>query len=339
MQTLLTLIEQYGLWLVFANVLASQLGVPLPVYPTLIVVGAASARGTFGAVEVVAVAAAASLVADLVWYRAGTRFGRRVLRLMCRISLSPDSCVRQSEDLFDRWGPPSLMFAKFVPGFAAIATSMAGVVRTRLATFTLFDAIGAVLWSALPVALGWVFRDAVDEGLEVLAEAGRWGVLGLALLLALYVAAKAAQRFRLVRSLRMARVGVDELHRMIADGERPLIVDVRASASRLQQRIPGAIWIDGKAVERSLRAEGLHERTAEEVIVYCACPNEVSAAQVARKLMRAGFRRVRPLAGGIDAWVARGYEVEGPPPVAEAARDANGSPRHRLRAADPARGR
>src|SRR5512145_1841720 len=147
MQLLLNLIEHYGLWLVFANVLATQLGVPVPAYPTLIAVAAASSRGSIGAAQVVAVAMLASLVADLVWFRAGMHYGRRVLSLMCRISLSPDSCVRQSEDLFDRWGPPSLMFAKFVPGFAAIATSMAGVVRTRLAAFALFDAIGALLWS------------------------------------------------------------------------------------------------------------------------------------------------------------------------------------------------
>jgi membrane protein DedA with SNARE-associated domain/rhodanese-related sulfurtransferase len=327
MQLLLNLIEHYGLWLVFANVLATQLGVPVPVYPTLIAVAAASSRGSFDALQIVAVAVLASLVADLVWFRAGTRFGGRVLGLMCRISLSPDSCVRQSEDLFDRWGPPSLMFAKFVPGFAAIATSMAGVVRTRLASFVFFDGIGALLWSALPVALGWFFRDAVDEVFEVLAQAGRWGFVGLLLLLALYVMAKAAQRFRLVRSLRMARVDVDTLYRMIQDGERPLIVDVRSAAKQQQGRIPGAVWIDSKAFERTLREQGLHDRSGEEVIVYCACPNEASAAQVARKLMRAGFRRVRPLAGGIEAWVARGYDVE-VPALAERARAAAGGARH-----------
>jgi membrane protein DedA with SNARE-associated domain/rhodanese-related sulfurtransferase len=291
-------------------VLALQLGAPVPAYPTLIVVGAVSSRGHFDAAQVIAVAVAGSLLADLAWYWAGTRFGRRVLRLMCRISLSPDSCVRQSEDLFDRWGPPSLMFAKFVPGFAAIATSMAGVVRTRLVTFAFFDAVGALLWSGLAVALGWIFRDAIDEALDVLVQTGRWALAGLASLLALHVAVKAAQRYRLVRALRMARVGVDELHAMMAGERRPLVVDVRGQASRRKGRIPGAIWIDSKAFERSIRAQALHERTGEDVVVYCDCPNEASAAVVARKLMRVGFKRVRPLAGGLSAWAARGYAVE-----------------------------
>jgi rhodanese-related sulfurtransferase len=108
----------------------------------------------------------------------------------------------------------------------------------------------------------------------------------------------------------MARVSVELLHDMIARDERPLIVDVRSPSSQKQGRIPGAVWIDSHAFDESMQALGLHKRTADEVIVYCACPNEASAAAVAKKLMRAGFKRVRPLAGGIEAWVERGFGLE-----------------------------
>ena len=310
MQMILTLIEQYGLWLVFANVLALQVGLPVPAYPTLIVIGAVSARGDFTAPQVIAVAVLASLIADLAWYIAGMRFGRRVLRVMCRLSLSPDSCVRQTESIYERWGAPSLMVAKFVPGFAAVATSMAGVMQTRLASFVVFDAIGALLWSSVAVTLGWIFRDAVQEVIEVLAQAGRWGLLFLLFAFALYVAVKSIQRYRLIRTLRMARISVDELNDMLRNNERPLVVDVRSPASQKNGRIPGAVWIDSHAFDESLRAQRLQERTADEVIVYCACPNEASAAVVAKKLMRAGFTRVRPLAGGIEAWMAKGFAIE-----------------------------
>ena len=320
MQTLVALIEQYGLWLVFANVLALQLGLPVPAYPTLITVGALSARGEFTAPQAVAVAVAASLIADLAWYGAGARYGRRVLRIMCRLSLSPDSCVRQTEGIYERWGPPSLMVAKFVPGFAAVATSMAGVMKARLAAFAVFDAIGALLWSGVAVGLGWIFRDAVAEVLAVLDAAGRWGLVLIASLFALYLAVRAVQRYRLIRTLRMARISVEALYDMLARDERPLVVDVRSPASAAQGRIPGAVWIDSQAFDESLRAQGLDARVADEVIVYCACPNEASAAAVAKRLMRAGFTRVRPLAGGIEAWTARGYAVQAPgdgtPPAA-----------------------
>jgi membrane protein DedA with SNARE-associated domain/rhodanese-related sulfurtransferase len=312
MAPLQTLLEQHGLWLVFANVLALQCGLPVPAYPTLVVVGALAARGGFTVSQVIAVATVASLVADSAWYFAGVRHGRRVLRLMCRLSLSPDSCVRQTETIYERWGAPSLMVAKFVPGFAAVATSMAGMVRTPLASFAIFDAIGAVLWSGVAVALGWVFRDAIGDVVAVFAEAGRWGLLALLVALAAFITVKALQRYQLIRSLRMARVSVDELNGLLAEPARPLIVDVRSRSSQQQGRIPGAIWIDSHAFDESLRANGLADATAQEVIVYCDCPNEASAAVVAKKLMRAGFRRVRPLGGGIDAWIEKGYGVEVP---------------------------
>jgi len=309
-QVLLTLIEQYGLWLVFVNVLALQCGLPVPAYPTLIVVGAITARGDITVPQVIAVSTAASLIADFAWYFAGARHGRRVLRLMCRLSLSPDSCVRQTENIYERWGAPSLVVAKFVPGFAAVATSMAGMVRTALPTFALFDTIGALLWSGVAVALGWVFRDAVGEILVVFAQAGRWGLIALIAALALFIAVKALQRYQLIRSLRMSRVSVDELNDLLVSEARPLIVDVRSLSSQKRGRIPGAVWIDSHAFDESLRACGLNERTGQDVIVYCDCPNEASAAAVAKKLMRVGFKRVRPLGGGIDAWIEKGYSVE-----------------------------
>lgn len=316
MQILLTLIEQYGLWLVFANVLALQLGAPVPAYPTLIVVGATITGSDLGLMQVVGVAVSASLMADLVWYRAGRRFGRRMLRLICRVSLSPDSCVRKTENIYERWGAPSLMFAKFVPGFAAVATGMAGSMQTPLPRFVLFDAIGALLWSGVAVTLGWLFRDVVNEVIALLEQAGRWGLAALALALAVYVGAKALQRQRLIQRLRMARVEVDELEAMLRRGERPLIVDVRSPADQQLGRIPGAVWVDNHSFEASLRASGLDDgAAADEVIVYCACPNEASAALVAKQLMRVGFKRVRPLAGGIEAWMERGYAVELPAPV------------------------
>lgn len=310
MQTLLTLIEHYGLWLVFANVLALQLGLPVPAYPMLIVAGALTARGQLTLPSVMTVALAACLLADISWYFAGGKLGRRVLKLMCRLSLSPDSCVRQTERIYERWGAPSLMVAKFIPGFAAVATSMAGLVRTPLVAFLFFDMVGALLWSGAAVTLGWVFRDAVQDVIAVLQQAGHWGLLALLAALALYIGTRALQRYQLLRSLRMARVNVDELRSMIDHAAPPLIVDVRSQASQRAGRIPGALWIDSHDFDESLKAHGLAGRSDDEIIVYCACPNEASAATVAKKLMRAGFRRVRPLAGGIEAWVERGYAVE-----------------------------
>src|SRR6202158_851214 len=145
MNNLIMMIQQYGAGFVFLNVLALQAGVPVPAYPPLIVAGAYAAMGGRPVWQLVAVGMAAALVADTGWYLAGRKFGVRILGILCRMSLSPNSCVRQTESIFQRFGATSMLFAKFVPGFAAVATGPAGAMRLRYASFVFFDAIGAGL--------------------------------------------------------------------------------------------------------------------------------------------------------------------------------------------------
>jgi len=111
--------------------------------------------------------------------------------------------------------------------------------------------------------------------------------------------------------LRMARITVDELHRLIAEGRRPAIVDLRTSLARDKDGhfIPGALMANFEAVDQWLD----QVPRDREVIFYCTCPNEAGAAQVARRLMDLGYTRVRPLLGGFDAWLAAGYQVESGP--------------------------
>jgi membrane protein DedA with SNARE-associated domain len=94
MNSLLQLIEQYGLTVVFFNVLIEQLGAPLPAYPTLVITGALLERSGYSAPLLLFIAVLAALIADFTWYLAGRRYGRKVMGILCRISLSPDSCVR-----------------------------------------------------------------------------------------------------------------------------------------------------------------------------------------------------------------------------------------------------
>jgi membrane protein DedA with SNARE-associated domain/rhodanese-related sulfurtransferase len=308
MQLLVELVHRYGLALAFAAVLIEQIGLPVPSYPVLIVTAALSAQGDYSVPQVVAVSVFACVLADVLWYQAGARFGRRVLTLMCRISLSPDSCVRQTESIYEQWGAPSLLVAKFIPGFATVSTTMAGVVRVSPLAFVFFDMIGAALWTGFAAALGWVFRDAVDDILSIVQAAGRIGLMAIAGAFVFYLLVKLVQRQRLLRQLRMARVSVDELHAMLKGEPPPLLIDVRSAGSRDAGVIPGSRWVEARAPDDELRRLPL----TDEVIVYCACPNEASAAAISKRLLKAGFRRVRPLKGGIDAWVASGLPLEAP---------------------------
>jgi rhodanese-related sulfurtransferase len=98
------------------------------------------------------------------------------------------------------------------------------------------------------------------------------------------------------------------LRTLMAGNAAPVIVDVRSALGREQDRrcIPGALEMSLDEVMMRL-TEFPADR---EIVFYCACPNEASAALAARKLMDRGYARVRPLRGGLDAWVAAGHEVE-----------------------------
>jgi membrane protein DedA with SNARE-associated domain/rhodanese-related sulfurtransferase len=305
---IIALIAEYGALLVFFNVLVEQAGLPVPAVPTMVVAGALAANGQLSLPGVVAAAVLGCLLSDLVWYWAGRRYGSGVMRTICRISLSPDSCVKQSELRFQRWRGRVLLIAKFVPGLSTVAPPLVGAMGLRPWAFITLDVAGSLIWAGVAIGLGYAFSAQIDHVLNLLSSAGTVALELIGVLLALYIAMKWWQRRRLLHSLRMARITVDELSDAIASGASPIVVDVRSSAARLVDTriIPGAVMADLKSMEQALR----DIPTDRELIIYCNCPNETSAAIAAKALMDRGYRHVRPLLGGLDAWDAAGYAIE-----------------------------
>ena len=80
----------------FASVLAQQLGVPLPSTPFIVAAGALAHTGQLSFGGAIFVAFSAAMIADLVWFEIGRLRGTRVLQFLCRISLEPDYCVRRT---------------------------------------------------------------------------------------------------------------------------------------------------------------------------------------------------------------------------------------------------
>ncbi len=302
------LVAEYGLALVFFNVLLEQLGLPIPAMPTLIVAGALAAEGEFSPFAVFGLAFVACMLGDAAWYLAGRRWGRRVMALLCRVSLSPDSCVRQTEFRFERWGRLTLVLSKFIPGLSTIAPPLAGAMRLGWGSFLLLNAVGVTIWAGVAIGAGMLFHSGIHELIGRIEGLGSLALEAIGILLAGYVALKWWERRRFYKALRVARIGVNELRELIDGGRRPVIVDVRSRTARdLDRRfIPGALAMDMADVDARL-GELPVER---EIVFYCTCPNEASAAQVAKKLIGLGYARVRPLHGGMDAWIAAGYEVE-----------------------------
>jgi rhodanese-related sulfurtransferase len=201
-----------------------------------------------------------------------------------------------------------LLVSKFVPGLSTVAPPMAGAMGLTPTAFVLMDGLGSLLWAGLAIGIGYAFSAQIDTLLATLASAGTVAGEVVLALLAAYIALKWWQRRRLLHSLEMARITVTELNNALAEGRGPLVVDIRGMANRIvdTRTIPGAILADLAGLDELVK----EVPTDREMVIYCACPNEISAARAALILSKRGYRRVRPLLGGLDAWADAGYPVQ-----------------------------
>jgi membrane protein DedA with SNARE-associated domain len=261
------LVLQHGIGFVFLNVLAEQLGIPIPAVPTLLVAGALAADGKLPFGRLLAAAFVATVAADTVWFLLGRRFGQKVLKTLCMLSLSPDSCVRQTEGLFDTYGLASLLFAKFVPGYSTVAPPLAGAAGSTLPRFLLFTSGGTLLWAGTALTLGLLFHGAIERVLSFLTNLGGGALVLLGGALLLYIGLKWTQRRRFYRFLRMARIRAADLRRLMDEGQAPLIVDVRSNNARARdpRRIPGAIVVNILELDEKIS----HLPTDREIVLYC----------------------------------------------------------------------
>lgn len=268
MSDTLAFLLQYGYVILYACVLAEQIGLPVPAVPVLLGMGALAGAGEMSLPLALGVVLAASLPPDLVWYELGRRRGPRVLARICAISLEPDWCVRRTESMFIRFGRKLLLVAKFLPGLSAVASPLAGSAGVARWQFVLLDVTGALLWAGTWMGIGYAFSEALDVVAGWVARLGGYALLLAGAALAAYVVLKYAKRQRIFRELRMARITPDELRRRIDAGDGGLaIIDTRSALDvrAVPFLIPGAIRIDADEVERR-HAELPKDR---EIVLYC----------------------------------------------------------------------
>jgi membrane protein DedA with SNARE-associated domain/rhodanese-related sulfurtransferase len=293
------LLLEWGLPLVFAAVLSEQGGLPLPAAPLLICAGAVSATGSMRLEQALLTAFSACLLTDHVWFITGRRFGRRLLAGLCRVSLSPDNCVRRTDNLITRRGPAVLVIAKFIPGVSALAIPTAAAAGLAYRRFLLFAGSGGLLWCSAYIAAGYVFSRQVNDLLRALDWIGGWVFVALPACFLLYLAWKLVYRWRLRRLYRLVRIAPQELVALRTAEPGVLILDARSALARSedQRLLPGAMLVEGDTFHQHLPADA-HKRT---IVTFCTCPNEAGAAVLAKKLLDLGYSRVRVLTGGVDA--------------------------------------
>ena len=241
-QTLAFLIR-HGYVVLFFWLLAEQAALPLPSIPLLLACGALARAGKMDWRVVLLCGLTACMIADNVWFQLGKRRGKRILRFICRIALEPDSCVRQTENAFSKYGIRSLLVAKFVPGLNAVAAPMAGRSGATLGRFVLFDCIGTLLWLTTFSAIGYAFSDQLEDVAAYAMRMGSGLITVIAASLAGWIGWKYYQRQRFLKSLAVARITAEELREQLDAGEDVLVVDVRALEAGDPGAIPGALHI------------------------------------------------------------------------------------------------
>ena len=267
-ESTLQFLIRHGYAVLFVWVLLEQGGLPIPSVPFLLAAGALAATGRMNLAFVLGSAVIASLVSDVSWYGLGRRRGMGILHLLCRISLEPDSCVRQTENLFSRRGSSALLVAKFIPGLSTVAPPLAGITRMPLARFVLFDGLGALLWIGVFVALGVLFGEQLEGLATLLATMGTWLLAILGGGLGAYLLWKFLARQLFLRRLRVARITPEDLKRKIESGEKVVIVDLRHALEFDADPvvIPGAVRLDaGDLAQGQLKLP-----RGREVILYCS---------------------------------------------------------------------
>jgi membrane protein DedA with SNARE-associated domain/rhodanese-related sulfurtransferase len=308
MSELFQFLLKHGYAVIFGSAFVEQMGVPIPAATLIVGMGALSRSGEFTLAAIVATAGAAALVADLIWYELGRHHGRSVLRLICRISLEPDYCVRRTEDGFEKLGLWVLLGAKFIPGFNAAAVPLAGMMKTSLPKFLAFDIVGVILWSGTYTMLGYLFSQQIERTLTYLSTLGTSLLVVVTAPLALYIGYKLDQRRKFLKGLKVMRITPEELKARMDAKDNIMIFDMRNRLDRKTDpvRIPGAFHVLPEHIE--FQPEDIS--VDQEIILYCTCPNEATSARVALQLHRMGLIHARPLRGGLDGWRALNLPVE-----------------------------
>jgi membrane protein DedA with SNARE-associated domain/rhodanese-related sulfurtransferase len=302
------LVFRHGKLSLFVPVLLEEAGIPLPAIPFLLAAGASVGMGKMSFGTLLSIGAAASLIGDSLWYWLGRTRGYSVLRLLCRISFEPDSCVGAAKTTFERHRSRGLIMAKFVPAVGSVMPPLAGIFGVGVAEFVAFDGLGAVLYVGLYGVLGYLFSDSLNRLTEMIAKLGFISGLLVGGGLAGYVVWKWMRRRAFFNKLKMARITPEELQGLRDSGKEVLVFDLRSALDlqALPHRVPSARWI-AKEEFKKRHHEIPRDR---EVVLYCSCPNEATAAEMAALLQKHGIERVRPLLGGIEAWMGRGFATE-----------------------------
>jgi membrane protein DedA with SNARE-associated domain/rhodanese-related sulfurtransferase len=307
MPVALEIFVQYGYLILFLWVMAEMLGVPIPATPLLITAGTLTATHRLSLPLVVLAVVVGCLVGDTIWYFLGRRFGGAMVRLVCRLSLESSTCVRRTEDYFTKHGLKALLVSKFIPGLTTLAAPIAGQSGIAYRSFLVYDFMGSLIWTLALTLSGRFFGNVLK--LDPVAMQWVRNSFGVIFVLAVigFVLYRVMRQQAFLREIRTSRLEPEDLKRRLDEGESVYIVDLRHPLDYLPDPrvLPGAV----RFTADSLLANSASIPRDRDVVLYCTCPSEATAAKTAMTIRKLGIERVRPLRGGFDGWKNLGFPL------------------------------
>jgi membrane protein DedA with SNARE-associated domain/rhodanese-related sulfurtransferase len=292
----------------FIAVLARQLCLPIPANLFLLSSGALAGSGKLSFPGVLFAAVLGCLLADLVWFEAGRLGGKRVLKLLCTFTFDPSRCLRRGREMFRKNGLMILVIAKFVPGLDGICPPLAGVLGTSRAAFIAYDAAGSALWAGLYIGGGFVFARQLDKVARSIPVIATWIVLALAVPLLVLFIFKLTQLLLMLRRLRPLHIAPELLRAKLDAKAKVGVVDLLRFEEDPEgvPGIPGAVRMDPLELRRK---QQIIVPPDVDIVLYCRSKNSFVSARVAAAMRKHGIENLQVLAGGLEAWKARGFPL------------------------------
>jgi membrane protein DedA with SNARE-associated domain/rhodanese-related sulfurtransferase len=316
-------LEHHGYAMVALGMFLTAAGVPLPASVLLLAAGA-SADPNPAHHQVLhhglrlwlllPVAWLGAVAGDTLLYLGGKYTGWWLLAGMCRVSADAENCIVRSADYFYRLGPKTLLFAKFVPGLAALAAPLAGSLGMRYWRFLRLDAVGTLGYVSVWMLVGFFFSQFIEGIVRWVERLGHMMLFLVAALVVLYVARYVMSLIRARAYRRVRKVSAASLHERLqnVDPNRVVIIaDVRSHGyyDPGMQRIKNSIRVEPHRLKEEIVA--LREFMAPEceIYLYCSCLRDTTSARVAHMLEKENCRTT-VIEGGMKAWVKAGGALE-----------------------------
>lgn len=263
MKALFHLLTSHPYIVVLLSALLERVGLPLLLSPVLVGAGALAAAGQMRFDLAFWIALVACIAGDALWYEMGRKEGDSVLGLLCRISFEPDTCVRKSKVFFEKGAHRTLFLSKWLPGVSHIIPAVAGLSGIGRQSFLVTNIAGSAVWVLALMLMGYI----PIEHIHLMPAMGSLVFEVALVLLAANVGIKYAQRRRFLNELYKSRITPEDLHQMLDEGRKVVIVDLRHSLDSVADPrvLPGAIRMlpeDVTARASSLPHDG-------DIVLYC----------------------------------------------------------------------